>query len=531
MTRGDEGGIRVPTVGGKYIEGLVGQPRYINPLLASANDVDMDLSRIIFSGLLKFDKDLNLIPDLASDMPEISTDGREYTIRLKENISWHDGVNLNADDVVFTLQTIQNPDYQSPLRLSWNKVAVEKIDDLTVKIIAPESSATFIANFTVGIIPKHIWEAIPAETFALSKFNMEAVGSGPFKLAEIKRGREGDVRSIKLENFSRYYGDGPYLKNITFNFYATADRLIDAYHSRDIMGLGYVPFDQSIFIDPNRGKIQQTLLPLPQYQAVFINRTKNPAPLEDVRVRTALAKSIDKERIISEVYGSKASPAYGPILPGHLGFDEQMLTTDLNIYDTARAATLLEEAGWIMDPDSGFRKDNLGRIITLSLATNNFPPNVRVAQLLKEMWEGIGIQMILNIEAVADLEERFIRPRNYELLLFSENVGPDPDPFAFWHSTQLRDPGLNLSTFANQTADKLLIEARANILASERATKYVEFQKLFVADVPAIFIDRSVFVYNLPSDVKGFDLDTITTPSERFASIDKWYIDTRSVNE
>ncbi|OGH69420.1 MAG: hypothetical protein A2754_02975 [Candidatus Magasanikbacteria bacterium RIFCSPHIGHO2_01_FULL_47_8] len=522
----------VPASGGQYVEGLVGQPHYINPLLAPANDVDQDLSRIIYAGLLKFDKNLNLVPDLAQDMPEIGSDGKQFTIKLRDNLYWPTKENrkITADDVVFTILAIQNPDYQSPLRLSWNRVSAEKVDDLTVRITTRESSATFISNLTVGILPKHIWETIQPGSFALSQLNLQPVGAGPFQVAEVKRAGDGQIRSLTLSPNRNFHLGPPYLKKITFKFYPTTDDLIDAYHSRDIDGLGYVPFDKNLFIEAKKN-LQQIVLPLPQYQAVFINRIKNPAPLEDAKVRLALAKSVDKNKIIAEVYGGQAQDAYGPILPGHLGYHEQIPGADMNIYDAEKAKALLDAAGWVVDAGTGFRHDKQNRTITLSLVTNNFTPNVRVAELLRQMWEAIGIKITLSIEATSDLEEKRIRSRDYELLLFSENVGADPDPFPFWHSSQLRDPGFNLSTFSNKEADKLLVDGRTNISSDQRAAKYKQFQEIFVGDVPAIFLNRSVFVYNVTSDVQGLDLNTIVTPSDRFANINEWYIETKRVKK
>lgn len=528
--QGRRGRVTVAARGGEYTEGLVGNAAHINPLLAPLNDVDLDLSRVVYAGLYQFDPNLNLIPDLAEALPAVGDGGKEYTVKLRSGLLWHDGHQITADDIVYTLQTIQNQDYQSPLRLSWNRVGVEKIDDLTVKITTREASSTFMANLTVGLLPRHIWESVGPDSFALSKFNLEPTGSGPFQVTELQRGRDGQIRSIKLKSFARYHQGEPYLKSLTFRFYPTVDAIISAYQTREVMGLGYIPYDRSLSLQP-RSSLQQFLLPLPQYQAVFINRTKNPAPLEDVRVRMALARSVDKTAIAAEVFAGQASEAYGPILPGHLGYHEQIPGAEMNIYDVERAKTLLDEAGWAMDPSTGFRKDKLGRTITLSLATNNFSPNVRVAEQLKKTWESIGIQIILNIETIADLESKFIRPRQYELLLFSENVGADPDPFPFWHSSQLRDPGLNLSTFSNKQADKLLVEARGGISAEERAVRYRQFQEIFVGDVPAIFLSRSVFVYSLSARIKGLELGTVVTPADRFADIAKWHIATKRVKQ
>ncbi len=515
-----------PDYGGEYTEGLIGQPRYLNPLLATANDVDADISRVIYAALYKYDGELNLVPDLIADL-QIAPDGKVFTIRIKDNVYWHDGVKMTADDLVYTYQIIQNLEYGSPLHLTWNRVTVEKIDDLTLRLTTREASTSFLNNLTVGILPKHIWANIKPEAFGLSSYNLEPVGSGPYQVTGIKRFGSGEIRELRLKRFDRYHAGKPYLAELTFKFYDATDSLITAYQGREIMGLGYVPFDQSLFLEPKKN-LKQLRFFLPQYQAVFINRLKNPAPLGDVRVRLALAKAVDKKRIITEVYGNQAEEAYGPILPGALGYHEQIPGADMNIYEPQKSEALLDQAGWVRQSQpAGVRRDKQGRALALSLATNNFSPNVRVAEALKEMWESLGVQINLNIEVASDLEEKFIRPRNFELLLFSENVGGDPDPYPYWHSSQLRDPGANLTNFSNKEADKLLIEARGIVSPETRAEKYKKFQEVFVGDAPAIFIDRSLYVYNISKDVKGLDLKNIVTPPDRFADINKWYIETK----
>lgn len=524
------GGQEEARAGGEYTEGLVGELYHVNPLLAPAAATDADVSRIVFNGLYKFDPDLNLVPDLAASEPEISNGGKEYLIKLKDNVLWHDGARFTADDAVYTLQAVQNPEYLSPLRSSWAGVGVQKLDEFTIKLTTREASSTFIANLTVGMLPKHIWENVPPESFAISKYNLEPVGTGPFRITELRRDRNGKIQAIDLRAFDRYFAGRPYLDKVQFRLYRTTDELLTAYQGREIKGLGYEPFDNSLFIKP-KASLRQFLLPLPQYRAVFINRAKNPAPLEDVRVRLALAKSVDKQKIINEIFNGQTTEAFGPILPGHLGYHEQIPGADMNIYDNERAKALLDEAGWIADPTTGLRKDKLDRIITLELATNNFPVNARLSQMLKEMWEAVGVQVLLKIETAGDLETKFIRPRAYELLLLSQNVGADPDPYGFWHSGNLRSPGANFSTFNNKTADKLLIEARGPLPPDERAKRYRQFQEIFVGDVPAIFLTRDVFVYTITAELKGVELNTIVAPAERFADINKWYIETKRIKQ
>ncbi|MGE5298072.1 MAG: ABC transporter substrate-binding protein, partial [Acidobacteriaceae bacterium] len=175
-----------PAYGGELTEGILGQPRFINPILAPATNVDSDVSRIFFSRLVKFDQNLNLVPDLAESLPQISADQKSYTFKLRQNLKWDDGKPLRADDIIYTVSLVQNEDYQSPLRTAWSRVRVEKIDDYTLSFKLPDISSPFITSIAqLGILPKHVWENIPAGNFPLSDINLSPVGSGPFSFREI----------------------------------------------------------------------------------------------------------------------------------------------------------------------------------------------------------------------------------------------------------------------------------------------------------------------------------------------------------
>lgn len=165
-----------PARGGIHIEGVTGQPRFINPVYANS-DVDRDLVQLIFSGLMKYDQNLQIVPDLA-ERYEIEDNGRVYKFYLKENISWQDRKPLTADDVIFTIKTIQNPEFKSPYRANWVGVEAEKIDDLVVKFKLKKAYSGFLENCTLKILPKHIWENIPSENFPFEDLNLKAIGSG-----------------------------------------------------------------------------------------------------------------------------------------------------------------------------------------------------------------------------------------------------------------------------------------------------------------------------------------------------------------
>lgn len=171
----------VPSFGGNYTEGVVGQPRFINPIYGETNDVDRTLIDLVFSGLMTYDKDGNIVKDLAKNYT-VSGDGKTYTFDLYNNILWHDGKRLTADDIVFTIRTIQNSDYKSPLRANWIDVGVEKISDTSVRLTLKQPYNSFLENCTLKILPAHIWQNILPENFTLSAYNLQPIGSGPFAL-------------------------------------------------------------------------------------------------------------------------------------------------------------------------------------------------------------------------------------------------------------------------------------------------------------------------------------------------------------
>ncbi len=509
-----------PHYGGDFTEGLAGQPQYINPVLAAASSVDTDISRVVFAQLLKFDQDGKLTTDLASEMPTVSADQKTYTIKLQSGLKWQDGQVLNADDVLFTIQTIQNADFQSPLRPNWTRVKVEKVDDLTLTFQLREVSASFMNNFALGIIPHHIWQGLSSNNFRLSSANLKPIGSGPFVVNQIKKTSDGTIKSMTLKPNKQYYQGRPYLDQITFKFYENYSGLLTAYQGREVQNLGFVPFDQKALTSGN-DKAAQYRVSLPQYSAVFFNLAKN-SILAQKAVRQALWLTTDRPQIIERVFEGNAAPAYGPILPGNLGYDDNLAkSAHVGI---SEATQILDKAGWVLDPATNTRtKDK--KTLEFNLTVSNIPLNVKTAQLLQSQWGQVGVKVNLVVLEENELEQNYIRPRSFDALLFSENTGPDPDPFPFWHSSQSHDPGLNFSGFNNANADKLLTEGRQTTDEAKRAAAYQQFQQIINDQLPAVFLTQSLYIYSAPKKIQGINLNHITQSSDRFTDINKWYLE------
>ena len=515
----------VPELGGEYKEGILGQPRFINPVLAQTNDADRDLTQLVYSSLFKYDGQGNLIPDLVEEY-NIEEDNVTYNITLKKDVLWHDGEPLTANDVIFTIKTIQDPEYKSPSKSIWQSVQLEKIDEFTIRFKLNNVYVSFLHNLTIGILPKHLWAGISAANFPLAQYNLNPIGSGPYQFKEFNKDDKGQVESMKFIRNEKYYlPEKPFIEKITIYFYNNQDVLIEAFQKRQIQGLSFLsPVNQSKL--KNNLNIHQINLPI--YYSVFFNQTKS-KPLADKNVRLALSYATNKDEIIEKVLSGQAEPVNSPFLAGWPNY-----TSETKIYEFAleHAQNILEENDWKDTDQDGIRQKTINNEDTrleFDLVASNWPEFKQTAEILKEQWEKLGAQVNLNIIDATDIQQEYLRPRNYQALLFGEVLSADPDPFAFWHSTQKKDPGLNIAFYENKDVDKLLQDARQTIDQEKRTEKYAEFQKLLIEDVPAVFLYSPTYLYPVDEKVKGINIEKLAQPSYRFSQIENWYIKTKRI--
>ena len=513
-----------PNFGGSFKEGIIGSPQYLNPVLSQSNDADRDVTELIFSGLMKYNSKGQLVPGLAEKYA-IGNEGKVYDFFIRKDVKWHDGEPLTIDDVIFTIRTIQNPEYRSPLRINWTGVEIERIDDWTIRFKLKTPYAPFLANTTIGIIPRHIWEKVMPNNFTLAPENLEPIGTGPYKFKKIKKDKEGFVESIELEAFGEYNLNRPYIEKITLYFYPDEEGLIRAYNKGQIDNLNLISAQ-------NKSKIQGIKktniyrLNLPRYFTVFFNQSKSKA-LSDETVRLALNYATDKQEIINEVLDGEAKPVNSPIPSGIWSH-----TDEIQMYDFAleHANNILEEDGWIDEDEDGIREKDDEKL-EIELITTELKELQQVANLLQKQWSKIGAQINLKIMNIGEIQQEHIRPRNYQALLFGEVLGLDPDPFSFWHSSQKKDPGLNLALYDNSTVDALLKEARQTLDEETRLENYKEFQQLVVEDAPAVFLYSSYQLYFVDKKIKGIETENIVLPSKRFVDIQDWYIKTQRLKK
>jgi ABC-type transport system substrate-binding protein len=583
----------VPAVGGRYIEAVVGTPQRVNPLFASINDIDVDIVRLVYSGLMRHDAEQRLVPDLATKF-EVSEDKKTYTFALRKTALWHDGEPFTADDVVYTFEAIQDPAVGSPLLVSFQGVLVEKIDDYTVTFTLPEPFPSFLSSLTVGILPEHIWLDIPTEQIRLSQKNIQPIGTGPYAFFKLVKDEKGQILQYELKRFEDWYRQTPYIETFVFAFYTSYDGpggAIQDLREKKVNGLHFVPYDLREQV--NRKHLQQYTLQLPQYTALMFNQTKEIA-LEEKDVRTALAYALDKERILREALENEGQIIYSPILPGFPGYNPEQEKTPYNtnlanelldgVYDRLEAdeykkqltdqavVTYRAENGIgtntstedgteevessgenttevvpteipedvldrinssvdsLIDPAQPFfRTDEDGNILSLTIVTSDTAEYNHAAKLIAGMWQEIGIYTEIILVPAKDISREVLKNRNYDVLLYGMIVGNDPDQYPFWHSSQVAFPGLNLSQYVNRSIDTILEEAREGTDSAEQAELYGKFQDQLLADVPAVFLYMPTYTYVIGDMVTGFEVVRISHPADRFNSIESWYTKTKRV--
>jgi peptide/nickel transport system substrate-binding protein len=510
-----------PEQGGIYHEAAVGQPHSLNPILTSSNDIDNDIIQLVYSSLFKLDANLVPQPELAESFT-LSDDKREYTIKLKRDIVWHDGEAFTADDVIFTLNSIQTPDYNSPLVSQFQGVEVTKQDDYTVHLKLREPYTPFLVNLTTKIIPQHVWANIAPRNAALAEQNLKPVGTGPFQFSKLTtRRKTGEITNLRLTRFDRYYDTAPYLDGLEFSFFNSHDETVNALRSGRVDGLGFLPLQLLEQVDSSAYNLRQLLLP--QYFALFFNQNQNTL-LRDAGLRNALLLATDRESLVDEALDGQAEPLQVPLPHGLLGHRTDLASS----YDPEAAKQNLEEAGWRdVDGDGIREKDNTR--LTLKITTTDWPEYVRTAEIIQKQWQKIGVETVIEHFGAGTIQQTIVGPRQYEILLFGEILPADPDPYPFWHSTQTKSPGLNLALLQDKTVDDLLETARQAADPAARAQKYQDFQGRIFELNPAIILYQPYYLFVTRDKVRGPALEQAALPAQRFNDIHLWHVRTQRI--
>lgn len=507
-----------PVAGGLYTEGLIGNFTNANPLYATGA-ADTAVSRLVFSGLFKYDTKNRLVGDLAKDY-KLNESQNRYTVHLKRGLSWQDGMPFTAADVIFTYKTIQNIEAQSPLYTSWQGITVSKLDDYTVNFDLPNALSAFPYSLTNGIVPHHLLQNIPAEQLRSAPFNTKPVGTGPFewKFIEIKGDTPRDRQQrISLAAFKQYQAGPPKLDGINLIIFNDDTSMLESFNAKQIgamSGLENVPDDLA-----DNKNLQIYVTPLTTAIMAFFNNSR--PPLNDANVRKALIQSANRNTVAT-MFDKPVQLVDSPLLKGQLGYDKSLTEP---AFDLAAANSALDQAGWVRGAD-GQRVKN-GKQLTFNLSAQDTSNYTKTAQFLQKSWANVGIKVQVSYLGREELQSSIIANHDYDALLYGISIGVDPDVYAYWDSSQapITSQGrLNLSEYKSTAADQSIEAARTRSDSAIRVVKYKAFLTQWVKDLPAMPLYQPNYLYISRGPVFNYERKSANSGADRFYNADNWMI-------
>jgi peptide/nickel transport system substrate-binding protein len=492
-----------PLAGGDYVEALVAPPQQLNPL---ASDVardpgSADIQALLFDGLMRIGPD-GLPEEALAQSWDVSPDTTVYTFTLRADVAWHDGAPLTVDDVLFTLRAVQNRDFAGDPAAGalWRGVRVDKVGERSVRCTLNAPFAPFLSRATFPILPAHLLRDIPPAQLAGAPFSHKPIGTGPYQLAELNQ-----EHALLIAN-PRYYGGPPFLDSIEFRFFRDSQAALTALTRGEIMGLGFASTGELGQSNLPRN-VDRHELPLDSYAVLTFNLRAE--PLADLELRRALARGLDKDALIRQALGGQAARLDTPIFPGWWAADESVTWYP---YDPQRAADSLTALGWAPGSD-GLRVKN-GQPLALPLITDGAADRVATAQEIARQWGALGVKVDVQQLDAAGLSKR-LEAHDFTLALHGwQRLGPDPDVYSLWHSSQaLR--GDNYAGLNDDQIDELLDNARHDMDIPARSASYAAFQERWVELAPSITLYQPLFVYATSRQLEGLGFNTATPDQNR----------------
>jgi len=513
--------------GGTYREALVGSLQRLNPVLDSYNQPDRDVDRLIFSGLVGFDSTGAPIPDLAEGWV-IGDDGLSYTVILRPDVTWHDGEPITSSDVLYTYGVLQDKNYPGPPDLArlWRSVKVSALDNRTVVFTLPEPFAPFLDFLSQGLLPEHLLRDVSAADLAGQTFNISPVGSGPFRLDHLLV-EQDRITGLVLKPNENHYGPKAYLEEVEFRYFPSVEAAFGALEAGQVMGLGGLtpPLVERAL---RLSTLQMFSAREPRMALVFFNLKNEEVPFFASReVRRALLLAVNRQRIVDSVLFGQAVLAAGPLLPGSWAADPAITP---EAYDPLQAERMLETAGWKLPTgatagDASYVRTKEETPLRFSLAHPDDAVHTRTAQMLQTMWAEVGVQVDLLAVPAGSLVGDYLAPRSYQAVLADLSLArfPDPDPYTFWHQTQISS-GQNYSQLDDRSISEVLEIARTEPNPANRAKLYRSFQYRFNYQVPALVLWYPTYSYALDVRLNGVRLGPLVDASDRLTSLSQWYL-------
>lgn len=507
--------------GGTFAEGVVGDLKSLNPILAQTGP-ERAVSKLFFAGLLKYDESGRLINDLAERVT-ISEGGKRYTVTLKPNLKWQNGAELTTKDVVFTFETIKNPDVRSPMQPVWSNVVISQPQKGVVQFDLAEPYAPFAHSLTTGIIPATSFEDKTAD-IRTSSFDKQPITNGPFAFRNMQVIDETAGRFTVHGIANPHYNAGKVkLNRFQLHVYPGQDELRRAFLSGEINAAAdFSTQDVKQLKSAKNIEVKEGLL---NNVVLAIFNTTGPM-LQDVNLRKALVVGTDRSAIIKDALSGYGRKLDSPMPTALL---QKNSPSSQAAYDFKSADEQLTKLGWVKGTDGTRTKD--GQPLKLSVAALNTGDYPKVLEKLTEQWSRLGVQSETVLVNPEDALQNLLAPRAYDALVYELPISSDPDVYAYWHSSQADERGLNLANLRSGKIDDTLVSARSRYEPDLRLAKYETFINDWLAEAPGVVLYQSTLHYVSNSNVKTFkDGASLSEPTDRYQNVRYWSVTEGLVN-
>ncbi len=501
--------------GDVYIDASLGDASYLNPILAS-DSASAAINSLVYNGLVKYDKDLNLIGDL-TERWEVKNKGKEIVFFLRKNIYWHDGVPFTSNDVKFTYEKLVDPNVKTPYSSDFELIErCEIIDDYTVKFIYKKPFVPALESWGIGIIPKHIFDTDKYD-FHKNPANRSPIGTGPYKFSKWVTDEK-----IELVANEHYFEGAPYIKKYVFRIIPDQsvqflELLNESIDSMNLTPEQYFAYKE-VFKSYNKFNY-------PSFSYTYLGFNLNNPLFKDKRVRQAIAYAINKDEIIKGVLLGKAKPATGPFPPQSWAYNEDIKDFEFN---PTKSKLLLKEAGWIYDEKRNIlykeiENDGKKQFVQFkfTLITNQGNKSRQlISEIIQKQLKNIGIDVEILVLEWSIFINNYIIPRKFDAVILGWSLGRDPDQYSIWHSSQKNPGQYNFVSYENKEVDKLLEFGRIEFDFEKRKEIYRRIHKIVHEDVPYVFL---YYPESMPVVHKRFQNVEVSKAGIGWNFI-KWYV-------
>ncbi|PLY10103.1 MAG: peptide ABC transporter substrate-binding protein [Arcobacter sp.] len=440
-------------------------PSRINPILAS-DSASSEITQWLFNGLFKYDKNGNIVPELASSYKFISK--THLIINLRDDVLWHDGEKFSADDVIFTYNKIHDPKVFTAIKSNYKEVeSISKINDFTLEIIYKKPYFKALEIWMTGILPKHLLK--DEEDLMKSDFNKQPIGTGAYKLDSFKVGSD-----IRLFAFDKYFEGRPKIDEINYKFLPdpTTSFLFLKQNRLDVGGLTPLQVDRQIdkeFLDDFQ------LIERPAFAYAYLGFNLNNKKFKDLNVRKALSLAINRKEIVDILFFGHGQVCNGPFLPGTFAYDKDIKVIK---QDLKQAKRLLKLAGYDENNPLSFE------VIT---NTGN-ETRLNATQIIQYQLAKIGVKMKIRVMEWQAFLNTVVHPRNFEAIVLGWNLAVMPDAYPLWHSDSRKTGAFNLVGYSNKEVDELIVKGSTTVDKEELGKIYRKIFNIIANDTPYLFL-------------------------------------------